>query len=479
LFSVKADEDTLMESSYRALPSVDRVLQELQSLAGEENWPHDLLVEAVREILEGVRQEVSAESLVPSLEEICDRVESLIGIWTRPTLRPAVNASGVIIHTNLGRAPLSRAALEAVQRVAAGYSNLEFDLSLGRRGSRNEHARRLLCRLTGAESALVVNNNASALLLTLSALSAGREVIISRSQAVEIGGGFRIPRVMEQSGARLVEVGTTNRTYVWDYEAAIGPDSALLLRVHRSNFALVGFTHDPTLEEMVDLAHRMGVCVLDDLGSGAILETSAFGLAPEPTVQESVQAGADIVCFSGDKLLGGPQAGILVGRADLIQKLQRHPLARAVRLDKMAFAALEATLLHYLREEALEEIPVWWMISRTLEQVRQRGQRWRRWLGRRGLETQLIRGETAVGGGSLPGQTLPTWLLQITGLPSVAEAALRLREAQLPIISRVEGDRLLLDPRTVLPDQEKALLEGLLVLLPFIQESSKAGNGSG
>ena len=453
-----------LESAYRALPSVERVLQEIRSGRPDETWPHDLLVEAIRGVLEEARQEIAAGTAPPDLAGICSRSLERLQEWLRPTLQPAVNASGVILHTNLGRAPLSRAALEAVRRVGQGYCNLEFDLESGRRGSRHEHARRLLCRLSGAESALVVNNNAAAVLLALSALARGRQVIVSRSQAVEIGGGFRIPEVMAQSGATLVEVGTTNRTYISDYAKAIGMETAMLLRVHRSNFALIGFTYDVSLTELVELAHRHNLYVMDDLGSGAFLDTSAFGLAHEPMVQESVQAGADLVCFSGDKLLGGPQAGLIVGRADLIARLERHPLARAVRVDKMALAALEATLLHYLRGEVLREIPVWQMISQPLEEVGRRARRWRRYLAERGVAAQVVRTETAVGGGSLPGQTLPTWALEVSGLPSAEEAAGRLRHREPPIIPRIEGDRLLLDARTVLPEQEKTLLEGLLAL---------------
>ncbi len=453
-----------VESAYRALPSVERVLQEIRSGRPGATWPHGLLVEAVRGVLEEARWKIAGGATPPDLAEISARSLEQLQEWLRPTLLPAVNASGVILHTNLGRAPLSQAALEAVRRVGQGYCNLEFDLEAGRRGSRHEHARRLLCRLSGAESALAVNNNAAAILLALSALARGRQIIVSRSQAVEIGGGFRIPEVMAQSGAVLIEVGTTNRTYTSDYARAIGMETAMLLRVHRSNFALVGFTHDVPLPELVELGHRHNLYVMDDLGSGTFLDTSAFGLAHEPMVQESVQAGADLVCFSGDKLLGGPQAGLIVGRADLIARLERHPLARAVRLDKMTLAALEATLLHYLRGEALREIPVWRMISQPLEEVGRRARRWRRYLAERGMTVQVARTETAVGGGSLPGQTLPSWALEISGLPSAEEAAGRLRRREPPIIPRIEGDRLLLDARTVLPEQERMLLEGLLAL---------------
>jgi len=458
-----------VESAFRALPAVERVLQEIRARPGGEVYPHALAVEAIRLTLEGARSAIASGQEPPSLETICAQAVQRLRTWLEPTLRPAINASGVILHTNLGRAPLSRAALEAVRRVAEGYCNLEYDLAAGRRGSRHEHTRALLCRLTGAESALAVNNNASAVLLALTALARGREVIVSRGQAVEIGGGFRIPEVLRQSGAQLVEVGTTNRTYLRDYEAAITPQTAALLRVHRSNFAMVGFVEDVPLPDLVALGHRYGLIVIDDLGSGTLLDTACFGLAHEPMVGESVAAGADLVCFSGDKLLGGPQAGLIVGRAEWINRMERHPLARAVRLDKMTLAALEATLLHYLREEALEKIPIWRMIAEPPEKVRRRARRWQRVLTAAGLPAAVVPTETAVGGGSLPGQTLPTWALQLECEGPVEAAARRLREGEPPIIARIEGDRLLLDPRTVLPEQEALLLREVIARL-----SSKA-----
>jgi L-seryl-tRNA(Ser) seleniumtransferase len=455
-----------METNYRALPSVDRVLQELRVLLETAGWPHELAVEAIRAVLEECRREIAAGGEAASLDAVVARATQRVREWLRPTLRSVINASGVILHTNLGRAPLSAAALEAVHTIAVGSSNLEYDLEDGQRGSRHAHARALLCRLTGAEAALAVNNNAAAVLLALSALAQGQEVIVSRGQAVEIGGGFRIPEVLKQSGTNLVEVGTTNRTYLHDYEAAIGPVTAALLRVHRSNFAFVGFVHDVSLAELVELGRSRGLLVLDDLGSGALLDTSAYGLAHEPTVQESVQAGADLVCFSGDKLLGGPQAGLIVGRAEVVARLERHPLARAVRLDKMVFAALEATLLHYLRGEAVDKVPIWRMIAQPLEEVSRRARRWQRTLAARGVaQVRLVRSETAVGGGSLPGQTLPTWAVEVTGLLALPQVAARLRNGDPPIVPRIESDRLLLDPRTVLPEEEKILLERVTSVL--------------
>ena len=376
----------------------------------------------------------------------------------RPTIRPVINATGVIIHTNLGRALLSPAACAAMEQAARSYSNLEYDLKAGQRGSRYVHAEELLCRLTGAEAALVVNNNAGAVLLILSALARGREVIISRGQLVEIGGGFRIPDVMRQSGAILVEVGTTNRTHRRDYEAAITDQTAMLLRVHRSNFRLTGFVTEPTLAEMADLAHSQGLLVGDDLGSGTLLDTADYGLAHEPTIQESLAAGADIVSCSGDKLLGGPQAGIILGHADLIAQLRRFPLTRALRVDKTTLAGLQATLLHYVKSEATREVPVWRMIAIPLEALAVRAEAWAGRLAAAGLRSKVRDGRSAVGGGSLPGETLPTRLLALLE-PSPERLASFLRHADPPVIARVEDEQLVLDPRTVQPEEENELLE--------------------
>jgi L-seryl-tRNA(Ser) seleniumtransferase len=341
--------------------------------------------------------------------------------------------------------------------VSAGYSNLEFDLEEGRRGSRHAHVEPLLCAATGAEAGLVVNNNAAAIFLVLSSFAAGREVIVSRGQAVEIGGGFRIPDVLRQSGAALVEVGTTNRTYVEDYTAAIGERTAAILRVHSSNFRVIGFTHEAEPGELAALAHRHGLLLVDDLGSGCLLDTRAFGLAAEPRVQESLAAGADLVCFSGDKLLGGPQAGLIAGRAPLIAQLKRHPLARALRLDKATIAALNATLLHYVREEAPTEVPVWRMIATPLADLERRA---RAWAGALGASASVQPGESAVGGGSLPGATLPTCLLALASPDPTALAAV-LRAQHPPVIARIERDLVLLDPRTVDPEQDNQLVEAV------------------
>jgi L-seryl-tRNA(Ser) seleniumtransferase len=374
----------------------------------------------------------------------------------RPTLQPVINATGVIVHTNLGRAPLSDEARTAMDAVAAGYSNLEYDLEAGRRGSRYVHAEEILCQLTGAEAALVVNNNAAAVLLILMAFAQEQEVIISRGQLVEIGGGFRIPDVMRQSGATLVEVGTTNRTYIRDYAAAITERTAALMRVHRSNFRLVGFTHEPMLAEMVALAGERNLLMLDDLGSGTLLDTEVYGLAHEPTMQESVAAGASLVSCSGDKLLGGPQAGIILGRADLIAHLKRFPLTRALRVDKTTLASLQATLRHYLLGEATDKVPVWRMISQTEEALAERAGRWVEALQRMGVSAKAVPGRSTVGGGSLPGEMLDTTLVALM-VDSPDTVGAQLRAGEPSVIARIEDDQLVLDPRTVLLEQEPEL----------------------
>jgi L-seryl-tRNA(Ser) seleniumtransferase len=420
------------------------------------------MLEAIRLTLADLRSELKAGAPARSteaagkpgipnldLDTIFDYVHRRLADWTRPTLAPVINASGVILHTNLGRAPLSTAALQAIQSVAQGYSTLEYDLEEGKRGSRADHTEALLTHLTGAEAALAVNNNAGAVLLALTTLARRRRVIISRSQLIEIGGGFRIPEVMSQSGARLAEVGTTNRVHLADYEHALEEPAALILHAHTSNYRIVGFTSQPGLDELVQLARRSGVLLVDDQGSGALLDTARFGLAHEPTVQESLAAGADLVCFSGDKLLGGPQAGIIAGKGTLVQKLKRHPLARAIRADKLCLAGLSATLIHYLKDEAVREIPVWQMIALSTEHIRRRAQQWADAVG----VGTVIPGQSTVGGGSLPGETLPTFLLALD-VPRPNRFLDRLRSSTPPVIARVQDEQVVLDPRTVLPAEE-------------------------
>ena len=445
----------------RNLPSVEQVLQSTAGLDWQQEFGRPLTLQAIRSILEEIRSLHSSTEKISTIEEIHAKVDHHLRQLARISLIPVINATGVILHTNLGRAPLSRSALAAIQTVASGYSNLEYDLDKGRRGSRLTHTENQIKQLTGAESALVVNNNAAALLLILSALAKRRAVVIARSQLIEIGGGFRLPDVMKQSGARLVEVGTTNRVHINDYIEAIKTENPMMvLRAHRSNFRIIGFTSEPDLAEIVHASHRTGVPVVDDLGSGTFLDTSEFGLGHEPTILETIKSGVDLVCFSGDKLLGGPQAGIIIGLAQYIDRIKKHPLARAVRADKLCLAALSATLTHYQLDQAVQQIPVWQMISASGDGLQQRAQSWAEQLHR----GEVLAGQSTIGGGSLPGETLPTFNLALT-IPRPTKFASILRQNPPPVIVRVENDRVLLDPRTVLPEQEPRLIENLLKAL--------------
>ena len=452
----------------RQLPSVDRLLSDdaVQHLIA--TYGHHQTVNGLRETLDAVRDEVRRGADVPGVVEIATRADVYLQKRFAPTLRSVVNATGVIVHTNLGRSPLSAATRAAMEMVGQGYSTLEYDLQAGQRGHRTVHAERLLCELTGAEAALVVNNNAGALFLTLTGLAKGRGVVISRGQLVEIGGGFRIPEVMVQSGARLIEVGTTNRTHRRDYVAALAEheDVAAILQAHHSNFRIVGFTTEPELAELVDLGREHGLPVVSDLGSGSLIDTAPFGLLHEPMVQENVAAGASVVCFSGDKLLGGPQAGIIVGQAVYVNPLKRHPLARALRADKLCLAGLQATLLHYLKGEATEQVPVWRMIATPVDEIERRARRWRRALRRANIsvEVVIVDGWSTVGGGSLPGATLPTKLVSLA-VAHPDQTAAALRSADPPVVARIEEDQLVLDPRTVLPEQERQLLKTIVQII--------------
>lgn len=434
----------MADSPYRSLPGVDVLLRRLE----EEGIPHNVAVTAARQTIDAARMEIAAGAPAPAPGELAGRALAAGGDLLRPSLRPVINATGVILQTNLGRAPLSDRAVSAMQGVARGYSNLEFDLEAGSRGSRHEHVRDLIRRTTCAEDGLVVNNNAAALLMVLQVLAAGREVIVSRGQAVEIGGGFRIPDVLRQSGARLVEVGTTNRTYLRDYADAVTPETAAILRVHPSNFRVVGFTADPAIGELALLARESGVLLLDDVGSGCLLETRTFGLAHEPMVQESIAAGSDVTMFSGDKLLGGPQCGIIAGKAGPLELLRRHPLARALRVDRMTIAALDATLRSYVEGRETTEIPVWEMLGRDLASLKRRARRWAAAAGEAGA---VVRSRSMVGGGSLPGEGVATWCASIRPPGGPEALAKALRKGDPPVVARIEDDAVMLDPRTVGP----------------------------
>ena len=445
-------------NKFRQLPSVDKILAAEESRALAETYSHTALVTLARDSLQAAREGISSGGPVPSLQALVDEIEGRARALWQPSPRQVINATGVIIHTNLGRGPLSQDAAHAAMQAAAGYSDLEVDLEKGERGGRDATLRSLVTRLTGAESALAVNNNAAALHLILSVLALGRDVIVSRGEAVEIGGGVRVPDILKAGGARLVEIGTTNRTYLSDYQNAITENTALLLKVHTSNFKVIGFTEAPDTRDLSALARESGIPLVHDVGSGCLVDTRQFGLSEEPTPQDSISAGADLVAFSGDKLLGGPQAGIIAGRQDLVSLLSRHPLARAARIDKMTMAALTATLLHYLKEEHLDKVPVWRMISMSSNAVQTRAQDWQTQIG---MGSSIVETQSTIGGGSLPGDTLPSYSLKLRpphGLTpdSLAHA---LRTAQTPVIGRIEDDSLLLDPRTVLPAQESTLID--------------------
>lgn len=465
-----------MTNEFRRLPSVDRLLAEERIIELAKDYPHDFLVGITRQCLEKERLAIANGKPSASVDEIVASIQAELGQLSHLSLRPVINATGVILHTNLGRAPLSREAIAAMGTAAQSYCNLEFDLDSGARGSRDVHLEPILCQLTGAEAALVVNNNASAVMLALTILARRKEVIVSRGEAVEIGGGFRITDVMRQSGTKLTEVGTANCTYASDYEEAITSRTAALLRVHSSNFKVIGFTHSVTLEELVALGQQHNLPVIDNLGSGGFLDTTVFGLGPEPMVAQSVALGAGLVCFSGDKLVGGPQAGIIVGEKQLIDKLRKHPLARAMRIDKVRVAGLAATLIHYLKGEAVKKIPVWVMIATTLPDIEQRARKWAAILG---TMAHVTDGESMVGGGSLPGSTLPTKLVAISGGGKKRDKnaaqimAQRLRSREYPVIGRISDDVLLLDPRTVLPEEDKVVIQALRELRETLGENPK------
>ncbi len=450
---------------FRLIPSIEQLRQRATIRALEHRFGGDATLDALRHAATAVRDAIGrGDSSLGTDSTVIARIEAIalarLGEAFRFSLEPVINASGVIIHTNLGRAPLADRAIARVAEVARGYSTLEYDLARGTRGRRDVHAEALLCRLTAADAAVVVNNNAAATLLVLAALAAGREVIVSRGELVEIGGGFRVPDVMAQSGAVLREVGTTNKTRAADYAAAIGDRTALILRVHPSNFRIEGFTERPELADLVALGKRFGIPVAEDLGSGHLVADPRHPLAgAEPAVTGSIAAGVDICCFSGDKLLGGPQAGVIVGRAELVERVRRHPLMRALRVDKMTYAALEATLAEYAAGRAADAVPVQRMLAMKVDEIRARAEA----LAARvrdveGWRAELVPGASAVGGGSAPGVELPTWLVAIEkrGLtPDALEE--RLRGLTPPIIARIERDRVLLDLRTVLPEQDDTL----------------------
>lgn len=438
----------------RNIPQVEMLLQML----GEETAPRQVQTEAARAVLAALRADILAGRTeeLPGVEELCARVSSAARLLLQPSLRRVVNATGIVLHTNLGRAPLSAAAAKAVGEVALGYSTLEYDLKTGERGSRHEYVSALLRELTGAEDAFAVNNNAAAVLLTLSALAEGGEVVISRGELVEIGGSFRVPEIMESCGAVLKEVGTTNRTYIEDYAAAISEKTKVLLKVHTSNFSIIGFTSVPEREELTKLAGEKGLYAVEDLGSGAMIEPEVLGFHTEPSVFKSVSSGMDVVTFSGDKLMGGPQAGILAGKKEVIARLKRHPLARAMRLDKMTLAALEATLTAYRNGTARKEIPVLRMLTAEPAVMYAAAARLSEQLNALGYETEVTDSEDMTGGGSVPAQTLQGYAVSLKRNGISADALEeKLRLASVPVIGRIRNNAVLLHTRTLLDGDEE------------------------
>ena len=461
---------------YRRLPSVDELLRlpEITSLVEREG--HAAVTEAARSALGRMREEIAAGRLDASgvdlaISGLAEAIERQLRQALQLSLRSVINATGVVLHTNLGRAPLGSGALEHLRQVAASYSNLEFDVGQGERGKRDVHVQGLFARLLSPASSepistVVVNNNAAAVLLGLNTLAEGGEVIVSRGELVEIGGSFRIPEVMAKSGAILREVGTTNRTRIGDYARAINEKTRLLLRVHRSNFQITGFTEQPSLSELVDLGRKRGIPVMEDLGSGALVDLRSLGISGEPGVADSLRAGVDIVTYSGDKLLGGPQAGMLSGRRELIARIRSNPLFRALRVDKLTYAALEATLLAYVRQEH-NAIPALRMLRLTPEEIQCRAEAIKKNLQteKGGLQVEIVGGQSVVGGGAAPAATLATHLLAVTCANlSADELAARLRSCKPPIVARVEEGRVLLDLRTVFPEQDELVARALLAI---------------
>jgi L-seryl-tRNA(Ser) seleniumtransferase len=458
---------------YRKLPSVDELLHQSEIAALIESDGRAAVTEAAREVIESLRQEIAsgldASGVELAIVGLAAAVERRLRQALAPSLSPVINATGVILHTNLGRAPLAEAVLDRIREVAGVYSNLEFDVASGERGKRDVHVERLTTRLLNQEglsgiSTVVVNNNAAAVLLSLNTLAEGGEVIVSRGELVEIGGSFRIPDVMAKSGAVLREVGTTNRTRLADYERAINERTRLLLRVHRSNFQIVGFTEQPALEDLVALARKHKLRVLEDLGSGAMIELRSVGVSGEPSVWDSLRARVDVVTYSGDKLLGGPQAGLISGQSETVARIRSNPLFRALRVDKLTYAALEATLLAYVRQDH-DAIPVVRMLRLRAEEIGRRAQALADALHATApkLEMELVEGVSVIGGGAAPNATLRTFLLAITSADlSADELAARLRAHQPPIVARVEQGKVLLDLRTVFPEQDAIITDALI-----------------
>ena len=466
--SIDDHKNTLL----RSLPKIDEVMFLLEKSDVFLKTPRNIVRSICRSVVEELRQEIlktnseRKDLRLPSAEQVADKATRILQGLHEYRLRRVVNATGVILHTNLGRAPLCSDAVERLVAIAKGYSNLEYDLVKGERGLRYDHVQKILCELSGAEDAVVVNNNAAAVLLSLNTLAAGKEVIVSRGELIEIGGEFRIPEVMEKSGARLHEVGTTNRTRLADYETAIGPETGLILKVHTSNFKIIGFTEDAVLPSLVALGKTRGIPVMYDLGSGCFTELDCFGLEREPTVSDVLETGVNIITFSGDKLLGGPQAGIILGRRNILQEIKQNPLNRALRIDKLTLAALEATMMQYFQpERAVNRLRVLKALTEPLKDVDKRAKKLFSLLRKEhweGVFMSIKKGFSMSGGGSLPTQEIPTILLSLVSKhlsPSNLEE--RLRYLEIPIIARIADDEVLFDLRTIEEEEFSFIRSGL------------------
>jgi L-seryl-tRNA(Ser) seleniumtransferase len=450
-------ESSAGNTGLRRLPAVEILLESADLAAEIIRYSRPLVTQAIQQTMASLRDEIRQGSTPPPQSGIIEMVKSRLTVEWPAFMTPIINATGVVLHTNLGRAPMAPAALEALSVLGSCYMNLESDLSGGQRGQRIVELRKLLCILSGAEDALAVNNNAAAVLLILVALANGKEAIVSRGELVQIGGGFRVPEIMKQSGVTLKEVGTTNQTFARDYDVTVNDKTAMLLKVHPSNFEQSGFVHEASINELATIARKHNIPLVYDLGSGALLDTVDFGLGHEPTVQEALAAGADVICFSGDKLIGGPQAGIILGKKQFMASLLKHPLLRVIRLDKLSAIALEATLKCYLDKRATDSIPIWQMMSQSVEELQKRAAKLASNLRHAGIKVAIRDGRSMVGGGSLPEQSLPTRLLAIKPLSGVDDVSRRLRLGNPPLVARIEQGELLFDLRTVFPEQDKII----------------------
>ncbi|MGB2697755.1 MAG: L-seryl-tRNA(Sec) selenium transferase [Candidatus Zixiibacteriota bacterium] len=459
----KGDE---LREKLRKIPSIEEILESIELQDYIHKFSHQTVAETAREVVSSLRkklmkkdkEEISSRTIIKEIERILSPQEKLF-------TKPVINGTGVILHTNFGRAPLGEDLLNHVKEISKNYCTLEYDLKLGKRGERTSFLEKLICKLTNAEGSLVVNNNAAAVLLILTGLAKGKEAIVSRGELVQIGGGFKVPEIMAQSSAILKEVGTTNRATLVDYAHAICENTALLLKVHHSNFKMIGFTEEVGLRELVKLGKENNIPVIQDLGSGALLPTEDFGLAHEPTAQDAINAGVDLVSFSGDKLLGGPQSGIILGKKNWIEVLRKHPLYRALRVDKIVIAGLENLILTYLKKEATEKIPAWRMMNTSLDELKSRAQKLKRKLEENDIKVSVSESKSTVGGGSLPGETLPTYVLSFDSEITPDQLSEKFRSLPTPIIGRIENDRFTLDLRTIFPHQDKILLDSIKSIL--------------